>query len=143
METYSSLLEYAYQDDRLGEEFFLGRLRSLKESISEREFQMREREEISRRVLSQIEEEAQERAHRLKMLPMSYASERAFLSKTIESLEREKRQELLRRTRDMSMFSRELREKLEEYEGMKQLFTSLTVTRKPSLGQEGDPNERA
>jgi AAA15 family ATPase/GTPase len=143
METYSSLLEYAYQDDRLGEEFFFGRLRSLKESISEREFQMREREEVSEHILSQIEEEAQERAHRLKMLPMSYASERAFLSKAIESLAREKRQELIRRTRDMSMFSRELREKLEEYEGMKQLFSALTVTKKSQSDRDGGLDVRA
>jgi AAA15 family ATPase/GTPase len=143
METYSSLLEYAYQDDRLGEEFFFGRLRSLKESITEREFQMREREEISRQVLSQIEEEAQQRAHRFKMLPMSYAAERAFLSKAIESLQREKRQELVRRTRDMSMFSRELREKLEEYEGMKQLFSALTVTKEKQPDQGSDLDVRA
>jgi PHP family Zn ribbon phosphoesterase len=143
METYSSLLEYAYKDDRLGEEFFFGRLRSLKESISEREFQMREREEVSEHILSQIEEEAQERAHRLKMLPMSYASERALLSKAIESLQHEKRQELVRRTRDISMFSKELREKLEEYEGMKQLFSALTVTKKSQSDRDGGLDVRA
>ena len=143
METYSSLLEYAYKDDRLGEEFFVGRLRSLKESISEREFQMREREEVSEHILSQIEEEAQERAHRLKMLPMSYASERALLSKAIESLQHEKRQELVRRTRDISMFSKELREKLEEYEGMKQLFSALTVTKKSQSDRDGGLDVRA
>lgn len=143
METYSSLLAYAYQDDRLGEEFFFGRLRSLKESISEREFQMRERAEVSEHILSQIEEEAQERAHRLKMLPMSYASERAFLSKAIESLQREKRQELVRLSRDMSMFSRELREKLEEYEGMQQLFSALTITKKFRSEKDGGLDVRA
>ncbi len=137
----SQLIQYAYQDNKLGEEFFLGRLRSLGESIGERQFQMKVRKEVSKEVLSQIEDARRGHEHRLQMMPASYSLERNFLSKAVESLEREKRQELVRLSRDLSTFSRELREKLEEYEGMQQLFSALTVTKRTP--GEGEPDVRA
>jgi broad-specificity NMP kinase len=103
---------------------------------------MKVRENVSREVLSQIEEEKRERAHRLRMLPMTYSSERMFLSKAVESLEREKRQEIVRLSRDISGFSREVREKLEEYEGMEQLFSALSVTKKSQQDRNVGPDAR-
>jgi len=143
MDACEKLIEQYAAQDRLGEEFFLNRLSALREGIVEREFQMKLRDEVSRRVLSQIEEEASEAAHRLKLLPMTYASERIALRKSVESLQREKRQEIVRATRDMSDFARELQEKKEEYEGMKQLFGALTITKKSQSDRDGGLDVRA
>ena len=143
MDAYEKLIEQYAAQDRLGEEFFLNRLSVLREGLIEREFQMKLRDEVSRRVLSQIEEEASEVAHRLKLLPTTYASERIALRKSVESLQRGKRQEIVRATRDMSDFARELQDKKEEYEGMKQLFSALTVTKKSQSERDGGLDVRA
>ena len=143
MDAYEKLIEQYAAQDRLGEEFFVNRLSLLREGIVEREFQMKLRDEVSRHVLSQIEEEASEAAHRLKLLPMTYASERIVLRKSVESLKREKRQEIVKVTRDMSDFARELQDKKEEYEGMKQLFSALTVTKKSQSERDGGLDVRA
>lgn len=131
MEPYEqALLDYALKESRLGEEFFEGRARILRESVLEREHHIHMREEIHHRVLHEIEQERWVRERRLQMLPPSYAAERTTLMRQVDGLNREARGELVRFQKDVAQWSKEARDKLEEYEGMAQLFSALAVTRR-------------
>jgi len=119
-EAMNRLIEYAYQDDELALEFFEKRMVMLRESVEERLFHIKCREEASARALETMERQQDDKAARLRMLPY-HASERTFLMSSIDSLEREKRAEGIRRIRDVAQWSREAREKLEEYQSVAQI----------------------
>jgi hypothetical protein len=69
--------------------------------------------------LHKTEEEFREGVRWMKMLHVSYYSERVFLTRKVESLEREWRPEFVRLAHDLSEFGRDLQNKLDKYAGMK------------------------
>ena len=132
METiYKELVQYAYQDDRLGEEFFQGRIRDIRESSHERVRQIKRRAEAHDRNLRAIEDDFRETNRRLEFLASPYVAERTTLMGSLDSLRKEARNERVRFVQDSARFSEQLQEKREEYEGMKQLFPAMAVSRKP------------
>ena len=132
METvYKELVRYAYQDDRLGEEFFQGRIRDIRESAHERLQQIKQRVDVHEQNLRAIEDDLKKANHRLEFLALPYAAERTTLMGALDSLQKEGRNERVRFVLDSARFSEQLQEKREEYEGMKQLFSAMAVSRKP------------
>ena len=128
---YKELARYAYQDDRLGEEFFQGRIRDIRESAAERVRQIKRRVEVHEQNLRAIEVDFREANRRLEFLALPYAAERTTLMGALDSLRKESRNERVRFVQDCARFSEQLQEKREEYEGMKQLFSAMAVSRKP------------
>ena len=128
MEEYEALARYASDRPDLGEDFFLGRMRSVRESVEERELRIRQRDEISRQNVAEIDAERVAKEGRLRLLAASYAQERNTLSNSIDSLRREERSERLSRLKDVAAWEREKRDKLEEYEGVSQLFRAMAVS---------------
>ncbi len=132
METvYKELARYAYQDDRLGEEFFQARIRDIRESAHERVRQIKRRFEVHEQNLRAIEDDFREANRRLEFLASPYVAERTTLMGALDSLRKEARNERVRFVQDSARFSEQLQEKREEYEGMKQLFSAMTVSRRP------------
>ena len=132
METvYKELVRYAYQHDRLGEEFFQDRIRGIKDSAHERGRQIKRRVEVHEENIRAIEDDVREANRRLEFLALPYAAERTTLTGTLDSLRKEARSEKVRFVQDTARFSEQLQEKREEYEGMKQLFSAMAVSRRP------------
>jgi hypothetical protein len=129
MESYTELFEYASQESKLGEEFFFERMKTLRDSVDERRFQIRKRRIVSAHVLREIEQDKRDRERRLNSLTAAYSAERMALLKSIDSLQKEARSEEIRRMRDIAQWSKEAREKLEEYQGMEQLFSAMAVSK--------------
>ena len=125
-----ALVEYAMHESRLGEEFFEGRVRILRESVEERLSQIDRRQRVHAQILSEIDRERDDNERRLRMFPYKESAVRTTLMRQVDSLGKEARSELRAFVKDAAQLSREAREKLEEYEGMVQLFSALAVTRK-------------
>lgn len=122
------LKTYHFQlSEGLGEEFFLHRMRSLKDSIDEIGSWIEQRGNVSRFVLDEIEREKHEKAQRLETLSISYAAERVAIIQGIDSLCKERRAELVRNVQDTVQLRKETRQKIEEYEGMVQLFRGMSI----------------
>ena len=130
------MTEYPTRLGELDEPFFLERMRSIRESIEERELRIRQRDRISVTNLSEIGAERQAKETRLRLLPAPYQSERVALSGSVDALNKETRAERLSRLKDTAVWEKEKREKLEEYVAVAQIFTGLALTPRP--GGEGE-----
>ena len=117
LQTYQSRIS-----EGLGEDFFLRKMRSLKDSIEEIGGWIAQRGTVSRCVLENIEWEQHEKEQRLGTLSSTYAAERVVLIQGIDSLCKERRSELVQSVKDTIQLRKEARQKLEEYEGTVQLF---------------------
>ena len=132
---YEKLLWYSLGGEKLGEEFFSGQLRSLRDSIEERRFQIELRTKVHYEILEEIQEERVHKESQLRSLASSYSGERLTMMKQIEALSQEARAEKVRLVKDVAQFSKEERQKLEEYDEVAQTF------RMAAISQRGGGNE--
>ncbi|MEW5983717.1 MAG: hypothetical protein AB1806_15295 [Acidobacteriota bacterium] len=128
------MMRYGLQEERFGEEFFEGRVRILRESVEERLSQMKHRERVHVQILDEIGRERDDRERRLRMFPYTESAVRTTLMRQVDSLGKEARSELRAFAKDTAQLGHDAREKLEEYEGMLELFNALAVTKR---GREG------
>lgn len=75
---YEAMAEYALRENRLGEEFFRGKMKTLSESVLERMQQLEARAEAHRRVLDEINQERAASRQRASMFTYR-ESQRALL----------------------------------------------------------------
>ena len=124
-----AIMDYAMREDRLGEEFFAGRMKILRDSVEERLQQIERREQVHASLLEEISRQRSEREDRARMFTYKEAPMKTLLLRQADALAAEARMERARFHRDVAGLTREAREKLEEYESMAQLFSALAVRR--------------
>ena len=97
--------------------------------MAERACQIKRRTEVQEENLRAIEEEFRTANRRLEFLALPYTAERTTLMSSLDSLRKEARSEQVRFVQDTAHFSKEIQDKREEYEGMKQLFRAMAISR--------------
>jgi len=123
----TAILQYALQNEKLDDSFFLDLAVAEKQNILTVERHIEFRNDLSNRILAAISEEREDVQHRLVMTSPNYVSRLAALSRRLDGLNKEARNEEIRRWKDTTALAEKLLDRKKEYRAISSLFRSVAI----------------